>query len=176
VDAIQVGQDWSGSVVGEPCEGVGDTLRTGVTCPDAIAAVMVEGGTQVPSMDGMGSPGAPGRGFFMDEDPDARRCKRGTVKVENATDMGIGGEVGMEPAGAQEVEGLESLGQKSIPEMEGEVRWGGTQSGNEVVLKGADGALSGIPAMDVGRSELGIDVVFVEISEKGSGGLIVETL
>ena len=85
----------------EPGHGVGDALGSGISGPNSVAAVVVHGGAQIPPMDGMWGPGSADCRFLMDEDLDARRRHRGTVKIEDTMYMGIGREVRVEATGAE---------------------------------------------------------------------------
>ena len=60
--------------------------------------------------------------------------------------------------------------------MEGEVGVGGAKPGDEVVLKGADGAFGGVAAVDPGRSKLEVDALLGHVGLKDGGGFVVKFL
>ena len=53
----------------------------------------------------------------MDKDADAGRCKRGTVKVEGAVELGPGRELGVHAGTTEEVQGDDGLGDEAVPQV-----------------------------------------------------------
>ena len=60
--------------------------------------------------------------------------------------------------------------------MEGEVFVGAAQAGDEMVLEGSNGTLSGIALVYVGQDQLEVDVFRSHVFLQGLGGLIVQSL
>ena len=101
VDPVNGGWDRGWSMMGEPCNGVRDPLGASVSRPDSVTAIVVHGRAKVPAMDGMRGPRATDMGFLVDEDLNAGRGQWGAVKIKEAKNVGIGGEVGVQTAGAE---------------------------------------------------------------------------
>jgi hypothetical protein len=112
----------------------------------------------------------------MDEHLDAGWRQRGAVKIKDAMDMCIGREMRVKTAGPKEVESLQGLGDQAVPQVERKVRICRAQACDEMIFKCTDGAFGGVPAVDVGRRELGIDVVIGQVLEESLGGFIVQAL
>jgi hypothetical protein len=87
---------WHGHVLWEPGKGVGYVLSGGAPHPSAIAAVEIEGGSYIPSVNTMGGAGFSKFGLFMDEDSSARWCKGGVFEVEVAKELLVSGEFRVE--------------------------------------------------------------------------------
>ncbi len=66
----------------QPCHSVSDTLGLCVRGPYCVAAVRVEGGSEVPTVNPMGGPAAVYHGLVMDDDADARRGNRCSIKIK----------------------------------------------------------------------------------------------
>ena len=62
----------------------------------------------------------------------------------------MGGKVGVDVRGSEEIQGEEGLRQETVPEMEGKVGVCTAESGNEMILEGADGAFGRVASMDMG--------------------------
>jgi len=161
---------------GEPGEGVGVALRSGLIEPDPVAAVVVHGGAEIPTVEGVWRPGFSDSGFFVDLDSGARWGEGRAVVVEGAVELGLGGETGVDAGAAEEVEGDERLGKEAVPQVEGEVGVSGTEAGDEMIFERADGAFGGIAAVEVRGDQLVVDLVFLEELLEGGGSLIVESL
>ena len=101
----------------EPGEGVGNALGGGCVGPDGVAAVVVGGGADIPSFDGMRRPGVADGGGLVDEDTSAWGRKRRSIEVEGAVNLRPGGKLGVDAGGAEEVEREKGLWEEAIPEM-----------------------------------------------------------
>ena len=112
----------------------------------------------------------------MDEDACAGGCKGGTVEVEGAVDLGPSRELRVDARPAKKVEGLEGLGEKAVPKVEGKGGIGTAQACDEVVLERSDRTFGGVTAMNVGRSELEVDVVVDHEALEGGGCFVVQAL
>jgi len=80
--------------------------------PNAVAAVGVKGGANIPPLESVGGPGAACFGFDVGENATTRGAQWCAIVVECAMDLGIGGELGVDAGSAEEVEHDFSLGDK----------------------------------------------------------------
>ena len=64
--------------------------------PDAVALVVVQGGTNVPAINAMWGPSAMLIGFFMDNNAGAWRGERCAVEIKCALELGVGRKFGVE--------------------------------------------------------------------------------
>jgi hypothetical protein len=76
----------------------------------------------------------------MNKYPHPGGCKRGAIEIEEAVDMGLGRELGMQAASPEKIEREKGLGKESIPKVHGEVGSSGTEARNEMVFESADGS------------------------------------
>ena len=109
----------------------------------------------------------------MDEDACAGGCKGGTVEVEGAVDLGPSRELRVDARPAKKVEGLEGLGEKAVPKVEGKGGIGTTQACDEVVLESSDSAFSGIASMYMWRDKLKIDGIGLKELSEWHGSFVV---
>jgi hypothetical protein len=68
------------------------------------------------------------------------------------------------------------LREKTVPEMEREVRISGAKAGNEVIFPGANRAFGSIAAVNAGGSELEVNVLSGHVGLKSVGSFVVESL
>ena len=162
-----------GYLCGEPFKRVRNAFGGCGWDPDAVATIMVHGGTNVKTFDGMWRPCVADGGLFMNKNSGARRCKRRTIVVESAMDLGVGRELGIDTGTAEKVQGDESLGEEAIPKMQRKVGVGAAESGNEVVLERVDGAFGGVAAVDTRRGKLEIDILAAHELLEGRGCFVV---
>ena len=87
----------------EKLDGLGDAFGTGGRDVVSVAAVVVSGGANVPSIDGMRGPGAALVRWFEDEDSCARRGKWRGIEIKDAVELGVGGEAWVNVGCAQKV-------------------------------------------------------------------------
>ena len=71
--------------------------------------------------------------------------------------MGFRKNLWIEAGGTENVERQISMRNEAVPEIQGGARVANTQTGDEVILVGLDGAFGGVCAMQVQRNELEID-------------------
>ena len=100
--------------------------------------------------------------FDVFDRPCAGWCEGGAVEVEGTMELGVGGEFGVDPGRAKEVEGDRGLVKQLVPQVDRKMGIGGTETRNEVVFEGSDGALCSVATVDTWWGELKIDVVFRE--------------
>jgi len=154
------GQDFSvggrghGDLVGKPGKSVGVHSFAGAPSHTGVAAVALQVRAHIPAIDSRGIPSAALAGLLVDDNMGSERGKRVLVVVVGAMQLGPSRELGVEPRGAEQIESEDCLRKQQAPMVERKVRVAATEAGNEVVLEGLDGAFGGIPAVDVGRSEL----------------------
>ena len=65
-----------------------------------------------------------------------------------ATDLGVGGEFGVDSRASQKVEGDVGLWNEAAPEVHGKVGVAAAPDGDEVVLGSADRSLGGVASVD----------------------------
>lgn len=111
------GGERHGNLGREPRDGVGDAFGTGIPQPDRVTAVGIKGGADIPPVEGMGGPGGTLGGLVVDKDADAGRGNRRAVEVEVAEELSPRRQFGIEPGATHEIEGEESLGEETVPEM-----------------------------------------------------------
>ena len=90
---------------GEPGEGVGDSFGASVADPSAVAAVMVKSRAKVPAVDGVWGPSAANGRFFVYEDAGTGGCERGSVVVEGAVKLSLGGKEWVDARAAEKIQG-----------------------------------------------------------------------
>ena len=112
----------------------------------------------------------------MDENADAGRGQGCAVEIEEAVQLRPSGEVGIEAGTAQEVESEYGLGDKAIPQVQGEGFVDTAEASDEMILEGADGAFSGVATMDARRSKLEVDVFAAEEVLERFRALVVQAL
>jgi hypothetical protein len=81
IDALGWGRDWKWHRSWSPRQRVRNALCSSVFGPDAIAAVVIHGRSEIPGLD---------VGLLVDEHPNPWRGERSSIEIKNAIDMGIG--------------------------------------------------------------------------------------
>ena len=165
-----------GHMVWEPLEGVGVHNLVGAPSDAGVATVALKVRAHIPAVNAGGRPGAALVGLLVNDNVGARGGNGMGVVVIVAVELGPGRKLGVEAGSAKEIEGELSLGQQETPIVKGEVRVTAAKDGNEVVLEGLDGTFSGVAAVDVGRSELVVNVFLFEVVLENGGALIVKVL
>jgi hypothetical protein len=84
----------------EPSKGVGDAFFLGGPNVGTVAAVGMEGWSNVPPIDAMGRPGLPNSGLVVDENVDTGGGDGGSIEVIVAIDLSPGGEIGVDAGAA----------------------------------------------------------------------------
>lgn len=108
-----------------------------------MLAVVGHGGSDVPSLCVVGRPAASSfKGPFVDENFHAWWGEGSEGVAERTVELRIGGKLWIHAGGSQEVECDFALGEKFVPEIEGEIRVSAAETGDEVVFKGLDGSFS----------------------------------
>jgi hypothetical protein len=125
---VGCGVIWHDDRGGEPRKCVGDAFIGGRPYPDYVAMIVPQGWAEIPSCDGMWGPRATSRGFLMDEDLRSGRGKRSVIEVESTVDLGLGGQLWIDPGSPQQIESEET--------------WGGSQ-----IFSGKSGLVEHSPAM-----------------------------
>ena len=155
---------------------VDDAFGAGVCRPDTVASVMTRGLSKITAIDGIGCPGFADRGLFVDEYSGSRRRDWSAVKVKGSVDLGVSGEAWVDAGAAEEVDGDQCLREKMVQQIEREAGVGAAEACDEVVFEGSDGPFGGVPAMDVWRGKLEIEVLGVHELLEGDEGFVVEAL
>ena len=167
----EVGQH---AVLREEVEGAADAIVSRLRDEKLHAAVVVEGGADVPAVDSSNAPRRPAVGVDVDDRPAARGGKGVGVPVVFVPVEGVvGGLGGVDARGAQQVEGDGGLLGHLIPQLEGPVVVGAAQATDEVVFKCLDGALRGVDAVVRRLDELPPAVFFLQEVLDGLGRLVV---
>jgi hypothetical protein len=121
------------------------------------------GGTNIKTVNAVGSPGCAVCRFFVDDNAHARGGEWSAVEVWGAVELVPGGNQRGAPGGAKQVEGHLGVRDKLIPGGQGKGGVAGAQSGDEMVLPGADGPLGTVGSMSAwrnvlrGNAELGVE-------------------
>ena len=76
--------------------------------------------------------------------------------------MGVRRKSWIDAGGTEKVERQSSMRNEALPEMQGEVRDATTESGDELILVGLDGAFGGVGVMQVRRNKLEIDAAIAQ--------------
>jgi hypothetical protein len=136
---------------------------------------MLESWTQVETAFGVGCPCASSRWFFMDEDANTGRCEWRLVEIEDAINLGLGGETRVDARGPEEVQSEKRLREQPVPKVERKVWVGAAQPSDEMVFEGADGTFGCIRAVVVRRYQLIVDMICGHLLEESSGGFVVQS-
>ena len=108
----------------------------------------------VPSFDAMRGPRSAFLGIFVDEDFCAGGRHRRFVKIERSVHVSLGGEPGVAVGWSEEVQGVGSLMDKPVPEVERKVGVNAGYASDKVVLPRADGFFCGVGAVIMRGNEL----------------------
>jgi hypothetical protein len=81
----------------KPFQGVGDAFSAGVDGKDAVAAIMVGRGPNIPTRDAMGSPAFTDGWLLVDEELGAERAKWSPVEIKGSMKLCVCREVGVDP-------------------------------------------------------------------------------
>ena len=65
---------WDGAIVREKLDSFGDTFGAGPQNVDAVTSVVIRGGSKIPTVDTVGSPGETVAGCFIDNNAGAGGC------------------------------------------------------------------------------------------------------
>jgi len=93
-----------------------------------------------------------------------------------AKDLSIGGELGVDPGSAEEVQGDEALGEQPIPQVEREVGGQAAEASNQMIFEGADGPFGRVPAVDARWYQLVLDANGRHVSFEYVRAFVVEPL
>ena len=148
----------------------------GAPSDTGVAAVALQVGAHIPTINARGRPCAALARFLVDDNMGAKWGKRVFVVVVGAIELGPSRQFGIEPRGAEQIESENCLRKQQAPMVERKVGVTATEAGNEVVLEGLNGAFCGIPAVDVGRSELVGNIFILKESFERAGAFIVKGL
>ena len=162
--------------MGKELEGVVDALTVGCRDVKRMAAVVLQRGTDVPTVDAMAAVGGALLWGVVGEDATTRRSEWCGVEVEGAVQLQPSGQMRIDVGLAKKVEGEYSLGDKAAPQMEGESRVKAGETGDEVTLESVDGFFGRVGAMVVGGGELELDVGLAEETFERRGSLVVALL
>ena len=124
----------------------------------------------------MRRPGGAILGFNVNKHADSGRGQRGSIAIEVAIALGVGGELGIDARTTQQVECRLRLWEEFIPQVEGEMLVHTAEASNKVVFERANCTFSGVAPMDTWRHELVVDLFGAEERFKRSGAFVVETL
>ena len=175
-EQVMRGCGWHEELVWEPGDSVGNADSTCLPHPHTIAAVGFESRADIPAVFGMGRPAGSLSRFDVDEDTDARWGNGGTIEVKCSVEVCPGREFGVETGTAKEVKTQFSLGQKLVPQVEGEILVDAAESCDEVVFESANGPFGRVPSVHVGWGQLVVNIfVFHELFQD-SGCFIVKAL
>ena len=77
-----------------------------VGCRDkeTVAAVMFHSGAEIPGFLSMWCPASAGLGIFEEDDTGAGWCQGSSIEIKNSKQLGIGRQLGIEPAGAKKIQ------------------------------------------------------------------------
>jgi hypothetical protein len=174
VHGIVGGRDaWDDDGVREESNGVGDA--NGVRFGDANfpTTIVTHGGTDDVALGTVCGPSASVSGFIVGDNLHSWGSERGAIVVEDAVELGECGELGVDVALSEEVEGDVGLWEEMAPSVEGERRVDGRKAGDEVILEGAYLSFCGVSAMDDWGCELEGDGVIGDVILEGGGGLVI---
>lgn len=165
-----------GNASGKKLDGVDGSETACFWDINGIAAVMVEGWTNIPTVKSMRRPGGTLAGLFVQNEFGSGWDKRGPIEIELPPDLCIGAEVGVDLGLSEEIEGDCGLRDEGAPQVERKVRVGGGKASNEMVLKCSDGALRSVAAMDVWWGQLEGDTVVLQTCFESVGGFVVKAM
>ena len=148
--------------MGHPFKGVDDAGASGGLHPDVVAAVVSHCRANVEAFACVWGPGGAVFGADVGEDFGAGWGKWRPVEVKLAVELCIGGEVGVDARGAEEIQGDYCLGNEFVPEVEWEGGIDRAKTSNEVVFEGLDGSFGFVSAVEASRGELYVDVVVID--------------
>ena len=140
------------------------------------AAIMFEGGTNVPTDFAMFTEGGAGVGGTMGNNLSANGGKRSAVEVKLTEERGMSRQGGMDARRTEEVEGQSCLREETIPFSERELRVNGAENGNKVIFKSSNGTFSCVDAVFFRGNSLELDVIFGESILEILGTFVVENL
>ena len=66
-----------------------------------VSPIVVKGGTKIPGIDGVGSPGSTEGGFFMHQYHGSRGIHQGGIEVVEYAEEGVGGNFWVEARGTE---------------------------------------------------------------------------
>jgi hypothetical protein len=84
------------AVVPKKFDGFGDALGSGFCDIDMVTTIVLQGSSDVPSIDTMWLPGTPVGWCFVHENFGAKTCKWGAVVVEISIQLGFSGKSGVQ--------------------------------------------------------------------------------
>jgi hypothetical protein len=177
VHGVVGGRDaWDGDGVREESNGVGDA--NGVRFGDEYfpTAIVTHGGADDVALGAVCGPSATVSGFVVGDNFHSWRSERCAIVVENSVELGVCGELGVDAALLEEVEGDFGLWEEMAPSVEGERRVDGRKAGDEVIFEGLYLSFRGVAAMDGWGCELEGDGVIGDVILEGGGGLVIEFL
>ena len=96
----------------------------------------------------------------MDQYTNAGGRQRCPIKIEMAIDLSLRGQFRINARAAQEIEGKLGLREQFVPEMQWKVFIHTAQARDKMILERANGAFSGVAAMETRWYELIIDLRF----------------
>jgi hypothetical protein len=89
---------------GEPSEGIGNSFGIGDPCPDSITSILSLDRAKLPAFNGTWGPQSTNGRFFMDKYFRSGRGKWSAIEVKRTVDVGLGGELWVDPGLSQQVE------------------------------------------------------------------------
>ena len=148
--------------MGEPVNREGVTCSVGAGEEAFVAAVVFGGGSDIPTVDSMGSHVGTLVGCNMDDDSSARRGQGRLVEIKGAVEAGVGGQFGLAARGTEQVQSELCLGHKKVPFKERELGVAGGEASAEMVFPHLDGAFGCVAAMHLWWNALEGHVVLLE--------------
>lgn len=152
------------------------TLLHGVFEIAAKATIVFRGRPDIPANFAMLAKGGASVGREMSNYASARRRKRSAIEIKVAEEGSMGGKRGMNTGRAKKIECQCNLGQETVPFGQRKIGVDIAQSGDEMILVGADGSFSGIGSMLFRGNTLEGDVVLGEGSFEFLGTFVVEDM
>ena len=131
-----------------------DTEAVGVRYVKLVTSVMFQCRAHVPRFLAVRGPRGASVWSLMQKYASSGRSQRSAIEIENAVDLGMSGEFGVNTRRAQKVQSEFCLRNKLVPEPDWEARVSGAKAGDEVILPCADGTFSCVDAMVMRLNEL----------------------
>ena len=136
---------------GGKLHGVGNPFVACSSGTASVAATMVQGRANMPTVHASGGPAALLVWFLMDDCFGTRWCEWSDIAVEVSVKLRAGGEVGIDSGTMEEVERNQSVWNEAVPQVQRELGMCGTQSGDEVIREILDCVFCGVASMTMGR-------------------------
>ena len=141
---------------------------------DSMAAIMLGGGSNVPSIDSVWCPSASVCWCFMDKNSGARWSEGSAIVIEGSIQVCFGRDSWVQASRAKKIEGGGGLCHEPTPEVHGEIGVDAGEARNEVALPSVDGFFGSVGPVHVGRGKLQCGAGLADVGLETFWAFVVE--